>query len=67
MKAVIYDKSKAPEFLVLQEMEKPIPGENEVLVKVFAVSVNAADYRSMKMGIITKAYWLLNQKESRLK
>jgi NADPH:quinone reductase-like Zn-dependent oxidoreductase len=30
------------------------PGENEVLVKVHAVSLNASDYRSMKMGIIPK-------------
>ena len=54
MKAVVYDKSKAPNVLVLREVEKPIPGDNDVLVKIFAVSVNAADYRSMKLGIIPK-------------
>lgn len=54
MKAVVYDKSKYPEVLALREVEKPIPGDNEVLVKIFAVSVNAADYRSMKLGIIPK-------------
>jgi len=54
MKAVVYDKSKYPEVLELREVEKPIPGDNEVLVKIFAVSVNAADYRSMKLGIIPK-------------
>lgn len=54
MKAVVYDKSKAPEVLVLREVEKPIPGDNEVLVRIFAVSVNAADYRSMRLGIIPK-------------
>ncbi|MBH1940763.1 NAD(P)-dependent alcohol dehydrogenase [Mobilitalea sibirica] len=54
MKAVVYDKSKAPEVLVLREVEKPIPGDNEVLVRIFAVSLNAADYRSMRMGIIPK-------------
>jgi NADPH:quinone reductase-like Zn-dependent oxidoreductase len=54
MLAIIYDKSKAPESLLLQEVEKPVPNDNEVLVKVIAVSVNAADYRSIKMGIVPK-------------
>ncbi len=54
MKAIVYDKKCAPDTLVLREVEKPVPGENEVLVRIFAVSVNAADYRSMKLGIIPK-------------
>lgn len=54
MKAVVYDKGNSPDVLVLREVEKPIPSDNEVLVKIYAVSVNAADYRSMKMGIIPK-------------
>jgi NADPH:quinone reductase-like Zn-dependent oxidoreductase len=54
MKAIVYEKSSAPDRLVLREVEKPTPKGNEVLVKVFAVSINAADYRSMKMGIIPK-------------
>lgn len=54
MKAVIFDKRNSPDSLVLRETEKPTPNDNEVLVKIAAVSVNAADYRSMKMGIIPK-------------
>ena len=54
MKAVVYEKSNSPNSLVLREVEKPIPNDNEVLVKIYAVSVNAGDYRSMKMGIIPK-------------
>ncbi|MGB7594243.1 MAG: NAD(P)-dependent alcohol dehydrogenase [Erysipelotrichaceae bacterium] len=54
MKAIIYDKSQAPNSLTLQEIEKPVPNADEVLIKVLAVSVNAADYRSMKMGIVPK-------------
>ena len=54
MKAVVYDKKKSPRFLELMEVEKPNPGDNEVLVKIIASSVNAADYRSIKMGIIPK-------------
>jgi NADPH:quinone reductase-like Zn-dependent oxidoreductase len=54
MKAVVYDKRNSPNTLILRDIEKPIPGDNEVLIKIYAVSVNAADYRSMKMGIIPK-------------
>ena len=54
MKAVVYDKRNSPDVLVFREVEKPIPSDNEVLVKIHAVSVNAADYRSMKLGIIPK-------------
>ncbi len=53
MKAVVYNK-KSPEKLVYTEVEKPVAGDDELLVKVVATSVNAADYRSMKMGIIPK-------------
>lgn len=54
MKAVVYHKKGSPEKLVYGEIDKPVPGDNEVLIKVHAVSLNAADYRSMKMGIIPK-------------
>jgi NADPH:quinone reductase-like Zn-dependent oxidoreductase len=54
MKAVVYDKKAAPYKLVYREIDKPVPSESEVLIKVHCVSLNAADYRSMKMGIIPK-------------
>ncbi len=54
MKAIVYDKKNSSNILVPKETEKPIPGDNEVLVKIHAVSINAADYRAMKMGIIPK-------------
>ncbi|MBU1633250.1 NAD(P)-dependent alcohol dehydrogenase, partial [bacterium] len=37
-----------------RNVEKPRPNDNEVLIKILAVSANAADYRSMRMGIIPK-------------
>jgi NADPH:quinone reductase-like Zn-dependent oxidoreductase len=54
MKAVVYNKKGSPEKLVYCDVDKPVPGEDEVLIKVHAVSINAADYRSMKMGLIPK-------------
>jgi NADPH:quinone reductase-like Zn-dependent oxidoreductase len=55
MKAVLYDKKGTPEKLSLYEIDKPVPGDNEVLIRVHVVSLNAADYRSMNMGIIPKS------------
>lgn len=52
MKAVVYNKKGSPHKLNLCEVEKPVQNDNEVLIKVRVVSLNAADYRSMKMGII---------------
>ncbi len=54
MKAVVYQKRGNPEKLVYTEVDKPVPGENEILIKVVATSINAADYRSMHLGIIPK-------------
>jgi NADPH:quinone reductase-like Zn-dependent oxidoreductase len=52
MKAVVYNKSAKPDRLVYCDVEKPAPKDDEVLVRIHAASVNAADYRSMKMGMI---------------
>lgn len=53
MKAVIYNKKTSPK-LVVTEVDKPTPNDDQVLVKVMASSINALDYRSMKMGSIPK-------------
>ena len=54
MKAVVYNRKGLPDKLMYCDVEKPVPNDNEVLIKVLAVSANAADYRSIKMGIIPK-------------
>lgn len=54
MKAVVYDKKAHPDKLVFCDVDRPVPGDDEVLISVHAVSLNAADYRSMKMGLIPK-------------
>jgi NADPH:quinone reductase-like Zn-dependent oxidoreductase len=58
MKAVLFDRNIAPDNLVSCDIDKPVPKENEVFIKIYAVSLNAADYRSMKMGLIPKKKYL---------
>jgi NADPH:quinone reductase-like Zn-dependent oxidoreductase len=54
MKAIVYNKKHSPDKLVYSDVQKPKPTENQILVRVRSVSINAADYRSMKMGMIPK-------------
>jgi NADPH:quinone reductase-like Zn-dependent oxidoreductase len=48
MKAFIYERYGPPETLRMAEVDKPAPGAGEVLVKVLAVSVNAADWHLVR-------------------
>jgi NADPH:quinone reductase-like Zn-dependent oxidoreductase len=43
MKAIVYTKYGSPDVLRLAEVEKPVPGANEVLIKVHAAALNAYD------------------------
>jgi NADPH:quinone reductase-like Zn-dependent oxidoreductase len=43
MRAVVHDRYGAPDVLRLEVVEKPIPTEDEVLVKVHATTVNRTD------------------------
>ncbi len=54
MKAVLYKKGKIPIF-VYADTEKPVPKDDEVLVKIAAVSINAVDCRMLKLGMIAKS------------
>lgn len=45
MNAVVVFKSGGPEVLRYEEVDRPLPEEGEVLVKIHAVGINAADLR----------------------
>jgi NADPH:quinone reductase-like Zn-dependent oxidoreductase len=50
MRAVVYDKYGPPEVLRLEDVERPVPNDDEVLVRVHATTVNRSDcgWRSAK-------------------
>jgi len=48
MKAIVQNEYGSPEVLKLKEVDKPVVKENEVLVSVHAVALNAGDYFSMR-------------------
>lgn len=47
MKAIVYKKYGQSDQLHMEIVQKPVPSENEVLVKVHAVSVNYADWHML--------------------
>ena len=44
MKAIVCDRYGPPDVLQLEEVERPVPRDNQVLVKVHASSLNASDF-----------------------
>ncbi|HXQ39389.1 MAG TPA: NAD(P)-dependent alcohol dehydrogenase [Anaerolineales bacterium] len=57
MKAVVYEKYGSPDVLEYQEVNKPAPKDNEVLIKVYATTVTVADFRSRSFTV-PPAFWL---------
>lgn len=48
MRAIVYREYGPPDVLNLEEVQKPTPKDDEVLVKVHAASANAADWHLMR-------------------
>lgn len=48
MKAIKMEKYDSPETLHLVDTEKPVPNNNEVLIKVHTSTINSYDYKMMK-------------------
>ena len=48
MQAIVYHRYGSPDVLRCEEIERPIPGDNEILIRVRAASVNPADWHFMR-------------------
>ena len=66
MKAVIYREYGSPEKLALEEIPKPMPKENQVLIRVHAVSVNSWDWDLLRGEPILIRMWGLFKPKYRI-
>jgi NADPH:quinone reductase-like Zn-dependent oxidoreductase len=48
MKAIVCTKYGSPDVLQLQEVAKPAPNDDDVLIKIHAASINSRDWRMMR-------------------
>ncbi len=68
MRAIIFPRYGSPDVLQLQEVEKPVPKDYQLLIKVHAASVNALDWHTMRGSpfLVRLGGGLLKPKDQRL-
>lgn len=56
MKAIVHTKYGPPEELQLLDVEKPVPGDNEVLIKINATTVTTTDCNARNFTFVPKSF-----------
>jgi NADPH:quinone reductase-like Zn-dependent oxidoreductase len=54
MKAIVHAKYGSPSVLQLEEVEKPAPADNQVLVRVYASSINKVDLYFLRGPLVAR-------------
>jgi len=58
MKAIVYTQYGTPDVLHLREIEKPVPGDDELLIKIHAAEATKADCELRSFKFAVKWFWL---------
>ncbi|MGB5329349.1 MAG: NAD(P)-dependent alcohol dehydrogenase [Gammaproteobacteria bacterium] len=58
MKAIVYTEYGTPDVLRIEEIEKPVPGNDEVLIKIQAAEATKADCELRSFNFAVKWFWL---------
>ena len=64
MRAVVYDRYGPPEVQRLEEVERPVPKDDEVLIKIHATTVNRTDVRRVSQPPQRPAVMLVSRSSS---
>ncbi len=56
MKAIVCDRYGPPDVLRFEELERPVPRDNQVLLKVHASSLNAADFEILGGALSSRMF-----------
>jgi NADPH:quinone reductase-like Zn-dependent oxidoreductase len=58
MKAIVHTKYGPPDELQLKEVKKPVPRDNEVLIKIHATTVTTTDCNARNFTFVPKSFML---------
>jgi len=58
MKAITYANYGSPDVLQLKELEKPVPKDDEILIRVHVAEATKADVEMRSFRFAVKWFWL---------